>query len=61
MGVVLLLVALPAMVFMAASIAVFDGFAGVAICALVLGVIVTLLRAARGWEGEDVASAGPRT
>jgi hypothetical protein len=56
MGVVLLLVALPAVAVMALSLAVFDGVSAAIIVTLILVVIGSLLRAAREWDAERRAA-----
>jgi hypothetical protein len=56
MGVVLLLVMLPAMAVLGLVLSVFDGVPAVAMSAMVLGALGTLVYQARGWD----ASPEPR-
>jgi hypothetical protein len=60
MGVVFLLVCLPAVVFMVATIAVFDGYIALGICAMALGVVGAMLRAAREWDRPGADEPQPR-
>ena len=57
MGVVLLLVALPAVAVLALVVSVFDGIPAIALATMITGSIGAIVHAARGWDAPDADHA----
>jgi hypothetical protein len=57
MGVVLLLVSLPAFAVLALVLRLFDGIPAIVLSTMILGAIGSLVQAAREWDAPDVDHA----